>query len=224
MPRKIDADWTFDAIEDEILFTRAALEADPDAADLAPQTDDWLGLVDDTRDRDRAARMAEANANALRIIANGRLDDACTHFGKRLAVETERTSARWKRFFTRPVSIWVSQRLASQISAVRAWLTITDDTVLEASREPLTRWSDAAHASLERTASSAQVRGAARVAREQLATDLTRERDGLEAALSARAAERGLSREWPSRFFRVASRASRPDTDKPAVDGGDSPA
>lgn len=222
MPRKIDVDWTLDTIEDEILFTRSALEADPDARDLAALTDDWLGLVDEVRVRDRAARMAEASASAHRAVANGRLDDACRQFAKRLGLETDTGSARWKRFFGKPVGAWLKQRLAGQVTAVRGWLTITGDAVLDASREPLTQWSDASHAALERTAASAQVRGAARVAREELAIDLTRERDGLHAVLVARANERGLGRDWPARFHRAPTRTA--PSDGPAVDGGDPPA
>lgn len=45
--------------------------------------------------------------------------------------------------------------------------------------------------------------------RERVAEDLTRARDGLEATLVQRAAERGLARSWPSRFFRTASSPAR---------------
>jgi len=45
-----------------------------------------------------------------------------------------------------------------------------------------------------------------------MARDLTRERDGLDDALSARARERGLPREWPDLFFRVQSRSKADGT------------
>ncbi|UJR86131.1 hypothetical protein [Sandaracinus amylolyticus] len=203
MPRKIKADESLDTLEEEVLFTHAALEADEDAADLVTDTEGWLALVDAQRARERAARIAEAGASAHRTVANARLDDACRDFGNRLALEAEPTSARWTRFFNRQVSRWVVQRLVTQIAGVRGWLTITGDALLETHRPALTRWSDAAQAALDRTAASAQVRGAARVGREELALDLTRERDGLHAALVTRAAERGLPRDWPARFFRT---------------------
>lgn len=215
MPRKLSSNETLDTLEEEILFTRAALEADEDAADLAPRTDDWLALVDAQRARDRSARVAEASATAHRVIANGRLDDVCGRFAKELAIDAPTSSPRWRRFFSRAPSDWLRQRLASQIAAVRGWLTIEGDALLERHRAGLARWSDAGQAALDRSAASAQVRGAARVGREELAEDLTRERDGLHAALVARAVERGLPREWADRFFRVQSRRGRHDEDAP---------
>jgi hypothetical protein len=53
---------------------------------------------------------------------------------------------------------------------------------------------------------AAKLFDAAHIARETLQDDLTRERDGLEALLVVRARERGLPRDWPARFFRVARR------------------
>lgn len=105
-------------------------------------------------------------------------------------------------------------RFDKQVQKVKGWLDpkVTDD-IVEKHRTPLTTWSNAAAASIEQTASAAMVRGAARIAREQLAEDLTRERDGLYDALSARARERGLPRDWPKQFFRVSTRK--------AADGGD---
>ncbi|AKF05034.1 hypothetical protein [Sandaracinus amylolyticus] len=216
MPRKLGSDESLDSLEDEILFTRAALEADEDAADLLTRSDDWLSLVDAARARDRSARIAEASASALRAVANGRLDDACADFGRRLALEAPRSSARWTRFFDTAPSAWVARALSRQVASVKAWLTISGDALLDAHRAPLARWSDAAQAALDRTAASAQVRGAARVGREELALDLTRERDGLHAALVARAAERGLPRDWPARFFRIEDRRRRRADEDPA--------
>jgi len=79
---------------------------------------------------------------------------------------------------------------------MKAWLTITGDAVIEKFRAELERWTVAGDAAITATASSAQVRGAGLVAREQLAEDMTRERDGLHAQLVARGHERGLARDW----------------------------
>ncbi|UJR79054.1 hypothetical protein [Sandaracinus amylolyticus] len=219
MPRKLRAQETLDTIEDEILFTRAAVEADPDAADLLPMTDSWLALVDATRAADRAARIAGTSASALRIVANGRLDDACTRFGRTLAIDTPTTSPRWRRFFSTAISSWIDQRLVAQVATVRGWLTITDEPVLEAHRAPLAQWSESAQVALDRTAASAQTRGAAQIARESLAEDLTRERDGLYAALLQRAGERSLARDWAARFFRVERRRGDPDAEPEGPQG-----
>jgi hypothetical protein len=179
--------------------------ADPDAAELRETIGGWLGLVDAARAKDREARIAAGQASATRVVANGRLDDACQTFGDELnlAVKKERASARFARFFPQTISGFVRQRLATQVAAVRSWLGVKDEEVLERHRADLDRWCSAAEKALAGTSTSAQVRGEAQVAREALAEDLTRERDGLEARLVARAHERGLPRDWPARFFRT---------------------
>jgi len=210
MARTLDADTTFDDHEDEVIFTRSALKADPDAADLLARTDAWMSRVDEARATGRTARVAEGEASALRTVANGRLDDTGRGLGRELgvAVGGDKQSSRWKRVFGGPVADFVAQALGAQIRAMQAWLTISGDAVIEKYRAELERWTAAGDAALTATANGAQVRGNAMVAREQLAEDLTRERDGLQAALTERAGERGLGRDWPSRFFRVTRRRS----------------
>ena len=208
MPRKIRSDWSYDTIEDEILFTVASLAADPDSRDLLALTEGWLSRLDEARTKDRAARQEVTGADALRIVADSRLDRACTSFGDALllAVDKDSRSPRFRQFFPLPVSSFIRGSLPKQVAKVRAWLGSEDDA-LEPHRAELDRWSKAAAEALERTNALALVRGQARIAREQLAYDLTRERDGLHDALSARSRERGLARSWPDLFFRVRSKA-----------------
>ena len=207
-PRKITPSLPLDDDESEVFFTRAALKADPDAKDLLPLTDGWLGMVDEARKRDRQAREAQSDADAARTVANARLDRACERFGDELflAVDKERTSARWVQFFNVPVSKFVRQALNKQVERVQGWLQ-SKDPVLEAHRKNLETWASACGAALQQTAGVATVRGEARIAREQLAEDMTRERDGLHDALTARARERNLPRDWADQFFRKVSRA-----------------
>lgn len=225
MPRKIPSDISFDDAEDEIHFTRACLKADPDATDLLGETDDWQGLVDAGRMADRAARATVAEADALRIVSNARLDGECTHFGDELllAVGKDRTSSRWKKFFSVAVNRFIRQALGKQVQSVKGWLTGTDP-VLEKHRAALTTWSTAADEALVKTRATALVRGTARQQREEMAESLTRERDGLYEMLAARARERGLPRAWPATFFRVEERASAGASDSEETDAGAAPA
>jgi hypothetical protein len=213
VPRKITPTSTFDEMEDEVLFTLAALKADPDAAPLAPMADGWLDMLDHARAKDRAARKAQCEADATRIVANGRLDRACEKFGDDLylAVDKDRSSPRWLQFFNVSVSRFVRQRLETQVQRVRGWLT-TKDTLFADHRDGLDRWSQAAGDAIIQTRAVALVRGEARIAREELAEDLTRERDGLHDALSVQGRSLGLAREWPDLFFRIQSRAGADDT------------
>ncbi|MBK9266377.1 MAG: hypothetical protein IPM54_42150 [Polyangiaceae bacterium] len=207
--RKITADMPLDDDEDEVFFTRATIKADPNAADLLPMTDDWLGLIDAARAKDRQARIAETDATAARVVSNFHFDRACTAFGDDLylAVGKNRESPRWTQFFSVAVSRFIKIRFDKQVQKVKSWLgPDVNDATLDKHRTPLTTWSNAAAASIDQTTSAAMVRGAARIAREQLAEDLTRERDGLYDALSARAREKGLPRDWPKQFFRVTTR------------------
>jgi hypothetical protein len=209
---------TFDTFEDEMLFTRAALAADPDSADLVSATESWLGLIDAARAKDRDARAAIANTDAARVVANGRLDRACGAFGDDLhrAVEKDRAATRWTQFFSVPVSRFVRQALSRQSVTVRAWLMSSMDAVLEQHRDALERWTAAAEKALVQTRGTALVRGGARQAREELAEELTRERDGLHDALRSRGRERGLPRDWSDVFFRVESRSGAAAVDEPA--------
>src|SRR5437016_4766255 len=113
MPRKIQGDITLDDAEDEILFTRAALKADPDAQTLVPSTDTWMSLVDDARTKDREARESVMDTDARRIVANARLDAACTRFGDDLflACGKDTKAKRWTQFFSVAVSRFIRQPL-----------------------------------------------------------------------------------------------------------------
>jgi hypothetical protein len=217
MPRKLPATITFDEAEDEVMFTQAALKADPDAEDLLPMTGAWLGTIDMGRPADRAAWQAVANADAARVIANGRLDLTCTAFGDELylAVRKDRTSSEWRQFFAAAVSVFVRQALARQVATVRSWLQGSTHPVLENHRAELARWSTKADEALVATRGTALVRGTAHQAREEMAEDLTRERDGLYVALVQRAEERRLPRDWPSLFFRVKPRATTVTEEEP---------
>jgi hypothetical protein len=210
---------TLDAIGDEILFTSAALAADPDAADLAAPVETWLALIDAARAADRKARHAIAKTDAARVVANDRLDRACAAFGDDLyaAVAKDRTSARWTQFFSMPVSRFVRQALGRQVQTVRGWLAGSKDAVLEQHRAVLEARAADADAALVATKGTALVRGEVHQGREHLAEELTRERDGLRDALAARARERHLAREWADLFFRTEAHAAAPAEADPAA-------
>ncbi len=202
MARKINSDFTYDEMENEILYTRAGLAADPDASDLVSITEDWVAIVERARAQDRAARTANHEAAALRSVANRRLDAQCRDFGRDLAaaLKNDRKSPRWTRFFRTTVDAFIAQPLSAQAAAVIGWLSIEDE-VLARHAEWLGRWAHAAQAALTTTNASAQVRGSASIARESAAEDLTKSRDGLEVILTQRALERNLGRDYAPGFF-----------------------
>ncbi len=214
--RAITPDFTLDDTEDDVLFTRGAVKADPNARHLLPMTDDWLPLVDAARSKDREARVANADATAARVVSNFNLDHACTQFGDELfyAVGKDRESARWLQFFPIAVSRFIKMRFDKQIQKIQAWLAPNvTETALDKHRPALTTWSNAAATALGQTSGVAMVRGVAQLAREQLADDLTRERDGLYDTLSALGRTKNLPRDWPKQFFRVTKR-NTPDSEE----------
>ncbi len=223
MPRKLDARMTLDATEDEILYTSAALEADPDAKDLVASTSGWLPALDKVRARDRDVRQGAAKADATRAVSNVRLDHSVVDFGDDLhaAVKKDHSAPRWLTFFKVAVSIFVKSALPREVETVKGWLGVKD-AVLEKHRAPLTQWSTAAENAIVATRALGPRRGEVWQAREELADALTRERDGLHAALTQRANERTLPREWANTFFRVELRAGAGD--EPGPHGAPTPA
>lgn len=210
MPRKIPDDITFDDAEHEVIFTRAALAADPDAEGFLSMTDGWMPIIDEVRTAERKARIAVAEADAQRTVANSRFDQACVRFGDELfiAVGKDKTSPRWTKFFPSAVSRFVRQALPKQVQSVKGWLEAGTDPVLQTHKPELSKWSTAADAALTKTRATAVARGDAWEKREEMADSLTRERDGLHEALAAHARDKGLPRTWPDTFFRVERRGS----------------
>ncbi len=220
-PRKIVPTLPLDETEAEVFFTRSCLKADPDAQDLLLLTEGWIGMVDVVRVKERAAREALADTDAARIVANTRLDRACERFGDDLylAVDKDRSVARWTQFFSVAVSKFVRQALPKQVGRVFGWLE-SKDPVLDKHRADLETWAKAADAGLKKTTAVATVRGEARMGREELAEDFTRERDGLHDALTARARDKGLPRDWADQFFRKVSRGGNVEEEAEGADNG----
>lgn len=214
MPAKIDPRDTFDTNENEILFTRSALRADEDARDLLAQTDSWMPLLQEARDKDRVFRTADMDADASRSVANSRLDGACVLFGRDLLHAVgDRKAPRFVGFFPSAPSRWVAQPFDKQIVGVRGWLATSGEVVLEQHRENLTRRLDTATAAQTAVAAVAPARGLNWQMRRDFADPFTRQRDGLHRDLAERAAEKNLPRDWPDAFFRVESREpSAPST------------
>jgi hypothetical protein len=204
MPRMILGTMTIDDMEDEILFTMAALEADPDAKAALPHTDGWLPRVDGLRSESRKLRLLVGKTSAAKVVANVRLDAACAALGdvQLLAVNKNRESPRWKKFFPETVSAFQRQPLADQVTAVLGWLSATDEPALEQHRDNLTHWAKMARAAVDATAQQHILRANLQQARDAHAQQLTADRDKLHDLLSDIARDQGLGRTWPDTFFR----------------------
>jgi len=217
MPKKLDTETTLDDHEEEVFFTRAAIQSDPDAADLLPTTDGWLPMVDAVRVLGREKRQKVANSDAARVVANTRLDISCLRFGARLLLDVakDRKAGRWLQFFaTHTATSFTKQALSKQVIAVKAWAGITDETFAE-HKDSILGWNDKATHALDDTAGVATVRGQFAMGEERLAEDMTRERDGLHARLVQRATEKKLPRDWADSFFKVERRKRGSGAEEP---------
>ena len=206
MIRKLWVEMTLDDHLKEIFYTRAALGADSDAVDLQPLTDSWEASLEATRAKFRASLFAQLEADALRRVSNGRLDDGCVAFGSELGLRHKTDSSEWRLYFRNTqLSRFVRQAFATQVGAVEAWLGTSGQPVFESHRARLTTLVQAARRALVATDASAVPLGEWQIARATFTEDMTRERDGLWAALDERRRERNLPREWPDLFFRIES-------------------
>jgi hypothetical protein len=202
--RKLTSETTLDDHEREIIYTRAAVAADPNAADLLSLTDGWDGFVDAARIKRRASWVAQVGADAQRRVSNEGLDGSCTAFGAEVSLQDKPGTEGFRLFFRNAtVSRFIRQPLATQVGAVEAWLITTEHPVLERHRARITPWVRAARAALTATDASAVPMGQWQIARATLAEDMTRERDALWSALDERRRERNLPRDWPGLFFMV---------------------
>ena len=203
-PYKLTRELTLDDYEREIIYSRAALAADPNARDLMHHTDGWDGLVDAARAKRRASWEAEVGADAQRRVSNDGLDVSCSAFGAELGLQSKPGTELYRLFFRNmTASRFVKQALSTQVGAVEAWLTTTEHPVLERHRARITPWVQAARAALTATDAAAVPMGQWQITRATLAEDMTRERDALWAALDERRRERNLPRGWPGLFFMV---------------------
>lgn len=202
MPRAITVDTSMADLKTEVIYTRAGLAADPDAADLVGHTDGWLAGAQALEAQMLENLIERTTMDAERSVANIRLDAGCIHFSDDLlhVVNKDRASVRWRRYFDEMPTRFVRRALAEQVKRVVGWLG-TQDSALEPHRAALTLWSGAAQKALDKEEASKQATAKLNLAREAHAKALTRARDALHRLLAERADERELPRDWADAFF-----------------------
>ena len=141
----IDPNTTFDDLEDTNDFTREAMLADPDAADLVHHTDDWDHGIAPLREKARTNRRQRTRVDARWRVFNGRLDWVMLIFGDDLLtfVKKIRTHPKWLKFFPEAPSRFVRGPLDEQARAAKVWVA-DPDPVLDPHRAELDRWATAA--------------------------------------------------------------------------------
>ena len=203
MPKQIDPDAALGETRREITFTRAALRAHPEAADLVDLTADWHAPIGALRDELEANEDERTELDARFKVLNAGFDADCIAFGDVAlkAAGKDRSSPRFTRYFKVAPNEFVRQDIDEQVRAVEGWLTV-DDAILAEWRPRFEAWIPQLKALSAARLASTQKTQTLRIKRQAFATDLTAKRDALHRRLGDRAHERGLPRGFADLFFR----------------------
>lgn len=206
---------SIDSYWDEVVFTEARLSGDEQAKEFAPPFKEMLPRLATAGDGQRVAWHEEVSAQAAVSAADDQLDDWVHGLAKELlrAVNDDRKSPRFGRYFSEAPSLIIRMGLESQLARVRGW---TDSLAGEPEKElqdlgaklrALVALGDQA---LERRRKAAAARSDHRVRSiVSLIDDINSARFSLYGSLTKKAAEQRLPRDWPDRFFRHATRTAK---------------
>jgi len=217
--RRIGYNESLESIRDELVYTRARLEADADARDLAPRIQDligrWQGVRQGQLDGWDAELVAQAQVDAVDYALDGAVEELATNLDT--AVRRDRQSPRWKRYFGSDTPGAIRHLgLASETSRVSGWidsLKSESEPELRQCGQHLAQLVTEAGRALEARQKAATVRADHR-AREimTLVDDLNALRLSLYGELITRVGKTSRDRSWPAEFFYHAPRARRATT------------
>jgi hypothetical protein len=220
--RELRAETPLETLEDEIVYTDAALKADPEAEDLAPGFAGQLESLDEVYDRERATRRAVTEATAYSRVADSRLDEEVLGSGRVMEVplKGDRTHPSWTKVYgTATPSDVAKLARPKEVIKVRGMIKAMTElglAILATVIASLTFWAGRLDGGLTRLTDSKADRGRFRSERDEFIIGLNRARRALYGSLTTRAAERGLPKEWPDLFFRhETSRTRSKPTEEP---------
>jgi hypothetical protein len=228
--RTLLADETVDTIWAELVYTEARLGEDLDAQDLAPIFEKLVARAMEVRIAQLEAWRRELLAQAAVDSADDFLDDVVEAIARAILVlvKQDRKDARFLRYFSEPPSVIIRMGLQAETERVRGWvpsLRSEPAKELQAEGERLEVAVAKGDAALEKRVRAASLRADQRV-RGILGfvDDVNAARLSAYGVLAQRAAERGLGRSWPDRFFKhlerspkAAKTVPKPPTPAPAA-------
>lgn len=224
--RTLQLSESLDSLWEELVYTEARLLGDPLTKDLAPAYGALLERLESVRGAQRKSWRDEISAQAAVDAANTALDAATVSFGAKLlaAMNGDRQSPRWKRYFPDTVSAVTRLALGKQVERVRSWpASLAGEAEPElkgfAPRfEQLLADGDAAL--------RARVESAARRADQRVREVATLVDDANAARLTTmgrllqRGVKNALPKDWAEGFFRRTSRRVKA-TEEPEAEGGE---
>lgn len=204
---------------EELVYTEARLAGDAQAQPYAPAFKDLLVRLGTVRDGQLAAWQEEVSAQAAVAATDDRLDDWVRALAKALlrAVRDDLKSPRYLRYFASSPSSIIRLGLETEIARVRGWtesLAGEPEKELQDLAAELRGIVTQADQVIERRRQAAASRSDHRVrVITSLIDDINSARLSLYGSLTKQAADQGLPRDWPDRFFRHGTRAAK---DEPA--------
>ena len=203
---------SMDHLWDELIYTKARLEADPKAKDLAPSLAALADQVLTVRQNQRKTWASEIVAQAHVDMVDYELDECVFELGRELGmiVKNDRKNPRWLRYFGQNTPYRISSmKLASELGRISSWsssLQSETEASLIVLGQKLSNWVVVGQEALGMR-EKAYAACADHRAREikSLIDEINNMRLSLYGELMSRAAKQNLNKNWPYEFFRKKS-------------------
>jgi hypothetical protein len=211
----VPASAGLDFHDEELTYSYARLMADDRAKAFAPLLKPLIKRNDELLLARRALTREAVAAQAVVDAHDDQLDDKTAELNRFfLGSVSGREDKRFKLYFKKTASLVVRLGLESQLDVARAWADLLPKEP-EAALKSLGSWfkgfqkSASEAIELRRTASLSRAEHRARELQRYL-DDHNAIRRSIYGKLVVIAAEQGLPKDWPNRFFRTGSRGSEP--------------
>ena len=216
--RMIRENESLDSAWEEMVFTEARLLGDANAKVFAANITALLTRLDQVHGGQRGAWREEITAQAAVSALDDRLDDWVRSFDLVLQtiVNQDTSSPRYRRYFAVPPWQIIRMGLETELNRVRSWagsLATEPETALQEQGAQLKSLIAEGDQALEGRRQAATARTDHRVRDiTSLLDDINGARSSLYGLLMQKATELHLSRDWPDRFFRHATKTARAPT------------
>ena len=220
--RTLRDNQSLDGIWEELVFTEARLLGDEQAKEFGPVIGQLIARLEKTRGGQLGTWREEVAAQAAVSAVDDQLDDWVQALDMALLniVQKDIQSPRYRRYFSTSPSSIIRMGLESELGRVRAWA----DSLATEPEVPLRELSTRLKSiivlgdqALERRRKSGASRSDHRVRDiTSLVDDVNAARASLYGALTKRAADLRLPRNWADRFFTHGSHPAK-DSGQPAT-------
>jgi hypothetical protein len=213
--KTIQHEESLDAVWEELVYSEARCLKDPNAKGFAKDFGKLIERCEEVRAGQRKAWRAEIVGQAGVDAADDELDDVVDELDAELLhiLRGDRTSPRYKHYFSKPKNEIIRLGLESELGKVRTWppsLKSEPEKPLQKLGGRLESDIAAGDEALTERLTAAQQRAVHRLKEiVTLIDDVNAARRSIYGALLTRGEELKLEPEWANRFFRRTARAPR---------------